>query len=760
ATSSLELGIDIGAIDLVVQIQSPRNISAALQRIGRSGHLLTRSSKGRIVVTKGEELVEAAAVIRAIRECLLDQIRIPHQPLDVLAQQVIAAVASEPWSISDLHRLVRRSACYDDLDLDDFVSVIRGLAEPLPAEVKGMAPRLFWDRANGRLYPRRGSRLLALTSGGTIPDAGLYDVVVHGTDLKVGTLDEEFVSESLPGDVFLLGSRAWRLANVEADRVVVEDATGMLPTVPFWRGEHPSRSWELGLLVGHLRREAASRLDDPGWADWAREACGLERRAAHALRAWLAKGREVLGRIPDDCQLVVESFPDELGGRQMVLHSVFGMKVNGAWGLALKEELRRRFGFLVEASHVDDGILLAFQPGQATPAPERVPFLIDPDRLEGLLARAVIGSPLFTTRFRHAAVRALFIPRMVRGARMPAWLQRLRADALMEAVGGQPDFSLVAETLRECCHEAFDLPRLKEILRRLSTGNLTVTTVEGVIPSPFTYPLLLAWDWAYLDAGHAEERRSDAVSMRKAWPGAPAGPLDPEIIERVESELQATIPERRARSADELAVLLDELGDLDEDEVGQRVAGDPGAFLDSLRREGRIAQVGFRNGRSAWINANDATLYAKLDAEGLERIMLRWFRRRGPVTLATLAARYGVPESELLPVLQRLDSQGAIRNGHFLTNLPAPQYVHRSILEEIQRRQLRARRKTIPLARAEDFQAFLLRWQHCHPDHRLVGPEGLLRVIEPLQGEDFPATFWEQELLPARLESYDPAWLD
>ncbi len=759
ATSSLELGIDIGTIDLVVQVQSPRNIAAALQRIGRSGHLLSRSSKGRIVVTKGEELLEAAALVRAIRERELDHLQIPQQPLDVLAQQVVAAVAAEPWSVSELYRLVRQSACYGDLELQDFQTVIRGLSEPLRAEVKGAAPRLSWDRVNDRLYPRRGSRLLAITSGGTIADAGLYDAVVRETDIKVGTLDEEFVMESLPGDVFLLGSRAWRLVKVQADRVIVEDADGMLPTVPFWRGEHPSRSWELAIQVGCLRRDAAQRLDDPTFEQWAQEECGLEARAASAFKAWLAKGREVLGAVPDDRELVVESFPDDLGGRQIVLHSVFGMRVNGAWGLALKEELRRRFGLVAEASHVDDGILLAFAPGQTPPPPERIPFLVDPERLDALLARALIGSPLFTTRFRHAAVRALFIARMVRGQRTPAWLQRLKADALLEAVGGQPDFPLVAETLRECCHDALDLSRLKEVLERLGSGALSVKHVESVIPSPFTYPLLLAWDWAYLDAGHAEERRSDAVAMLKAWPGAP-GPLDSEVVETVEAELQATILERRARDANELAVLLEELGDLDDEEISARVAGDPQQRVDELSRDQRIAQVALPNGRRAWINANERGLYATLAGESLEQILLRCLRHRGPVPLAMLAGRYGVAEAELVSVLQRLESQGLIRSGQYLPQYPSRQYVHRSVLEEIQRRQLRARRRTTPLVSTEEFQAFLLRWQHCHPDHRLVGSEGLLKVIEPLQGEDFPVAFWEQEIFSSRLEAYDPAWLD
>ncbi|MBI4561133.1 MAG: hypothetical protein HY724_03735, partial [Candidatus Rokubacteria bacterium] len=322
-----------------------------------------------------------------------------------------------------------------------------------------------------------------------------------------------------------------------------------------------------------------------------------------------------------------------------------------------------------------------------------------------------------------------------------------------------PDFPLVAETLRECCHDALDLPRLRGTLERVRAGSLAVRSVETVIPSPFTYPLLLAWDWAYLDAGHAEERRSDAVPMLKAWRGA-IGPLDSQITDQVEAELQAKTPERRARDANQLAVLLEELGELDEEEVAQRVAGDAGAFLETLRGERRAVQVELPNARKAWINANDTERYASLAGEDLERVVLRCLRQRGPVTLAMLSARYGLPEAGLASVLESLEYRGLIRSGHFSADRPAPQYVHLTVLEEIQRRQLSARRRTTSLKPAEEFQAFLLRWQHCHPEHRLAGPEGLLKVIEPLQGEDFPSAFWEQELLHARLEAYDPAWLD
>src|SRR5881628_2823661 len=753
ATSSLELGIDVGAIDLVVQLQSPRNVAAALQRVGRAGHALSRVSKGRIVVTKGEELVEAAAVVRSIHERTLDRMAMLNAPLDVLAQQIVAAVAAESIDTDALWKRFIQAAPYRALTRETFREVVRSVAEPLPHEVKGVAPRVLWDRVNDRLHARRGTRFLALTSGGTIQDAGLYDVYVAETDLKVGTLDEEFVTESLPGDVFLLGSNAWKIQKVRADRVLVEDAHGMSPTIPFWKGEHPSRSFDLGLAVGRLRRDAAGHVDDPDFAEWARRECGLEPRAAAALRAWLVKAGEVLDGVPDDQGIVVESFADEMGGRHAMIHSVFGMRINGAWGMALKEKVRRAYGLVAEAAHVDDGLLLSFAPGQIPPtSPERLATLVTPEEVDDLLGRALIGSPLFGTRFRHAAVRSLFIPRTYKGQRTPAYLMRLKADALLEAVGGVPDFPVVAETLRECFEDALDVPRLKRVLERLHDGEMWTRHVDTPLPSPFVYPLLLAWDWAYLDAGHAEERRSDAVVMRKAW-SVSAGPLRPEIVATVEAELQKTTPERRARDANELAAILDDLGDLTAAEVAERALGDADELVASLHGERRVVQVELASGRRAWIAASDAPLYAAVATpEGLERVALRLTRTRGPVTPGWLAARYGLPPESA--------AQALVRRGEFLADQLGPQYVHVAVLEEIQRRQVHARRVPRPVATAERFSAFLLRRHHLHPDHRLVGPPGVLAALELLQGEDFPVRLWEQDLLPARVGDYEREWLD
>src|SRR5439155_1628247 len=402
------------------------------------------------------------------------------------------------------------------------------------------------------------------------------------------------------------------------------------PTIPFWKGEHPSRSFDLGLAVGRLRRDAAGHVNDPDFAEWARRECGLEPRAAAALRAWLVKAGEVLDGVPDDQGIVVESFADK-------------------------------------------------------------------------------------------------------GQRTPAYLMRLKADALLEAVGGVPDFPVVAVTLRECFEDALDVPRLKRMLERLHDREMWTRHVDTPLPSPFVYPLLLAWDWAYLDAGHAEERRSDAVSMRKAW-SVSAGPLRPEIVAGVEAELQKTAPDRRARDANELAAILDDLGDLTREEIAERSAADPDALIEARRAERRITEAEFTGGRRAWIPTADAMHYAALATDaGLERVALRLLRTRGPVTADWVAQRYGLSREEATATLERLTERGLVRRGEFLAGAPGPQYVHIAVLEEVQRRQVHARRLPRPVATAEQFSAMLLRRHHLHPEHRLAGPTGVLAAVELLQ---------------------------
>ena len=511
------------------QVQSPRNVAAALQRVGRAGHLLSRTSKGRIVVTKGEELMEAAAVVRSIRAGQLDRVTMPEAPLDVLAQQIIAAVAAESLDVDTLYARFTNAAPYRGLARETFLHVVRAISEPLPLEVRA-APRVLWDRVNDRLHTRRGSRFLALTAGGTIPDAGLYDVYVADTDLKVGTLDEEFVTESLPGDVFLLGSHAWKIAKVTGRPRPGGGRPRHVADHPVLEGRASSRSWDLGVAVGRLRRDAADRLDTPDFAEWsARECgCGCARRGSHARLAGESR-RGAAGR------------PRRPGHRRRILLRRDGRTARDdplglrhadqrAWGWRCVSRCGGASVSLAEASHVDDGILLSFAPGQVPPPPERLVTLVGPEDLDPLLGEALIGSPLFGTRFRHCAIRALFIPRMTRGQRTPAYLQRLKADALLESGAASPTSRWWPRRCGSASTTRYDVPRLKRLLERLQDREMWVRHVD----TPLALALRLSaccWPGTgrISSAGHAEERRADAVVMRKAWTVAP-GPLRPEIV--------------------------------------------------------------------------------------------------------------------------------------------------------------------------------------------------------------------------------------
>ena len=759
ATSSLELGIDVGAIDLVVQLQSPRNIAAALQRVGRAGHLLSRTSKGRIVVTKGEELLEAAAVVRSIHERHLDRVVMPDAPLDVLAQQIVAAVAAESLTIEALHARLRNAAPYRQLERDTLVAVIRSLAEPLPAEVKGAAPRILWDRVNDRLHARRGSRFLALTSGGTIPDNGLYDVFVAETDLKVGTLDEEFVTESLPGDVFLLGSHSWKIVKVRADRVLVEDAQGMSPTIPFWKGEHPSRSWELGVAVGRLRRDAAERLDRPDFTTWAATTCGLDAHAASAMHAWLVKAGEVLDGVPDDQGIVVESFSDEMGGRHAMIHSVFGMKVNGAWGMVLKEKLRR-VGLVAEASHVDDGILLSFAPGQVPPSPERLVTFVAPEEVDTLLGKALIGyaalrhalPPLRDSRALHPAD----VPRPAH-TRLSATAQGRRAARVGRRSGRVPDRGRDApRVFPRRARRPPPASAARARARRRDVGPTRGHAAALAVRLSLAARVGLGVPGRRPRRGAPGRRGHDAQGVVRGAGPAEAGdrrggrgraPEDGCRSPRARRQRAGGDPGRSRRP----------------DRRGDRRAGGrrPAGLIGALAAERRVLALDFASGRRAWVSATDVTIYAALDTtDGLERLALRLLRTRGPVTAAWLAERYGLALAAATSTLDRLAARGLVRQGSYLAETAAPQFVHIAVLDEIQRRQVHARRVPRPVASAEQLSAFLLRRHHLHPDHRLIGPPGVLAALELLQGEDLPVRVWEQDLLSARVENYEREWLD
>jgi len=806
ATGSLELGIDIGTIDLVCQIESPRSVVTALQRIGRSGHWLGATPKGLLFPLTRDDLVECAALIRAVRSGALDRIEIPEGCLDVLAQQVAGITADEEWETEALLGLVRRSYCYRSLTSGEFENVLTMCAERLPTEPKGVAPTVYWDRVRGRVKGRRNARLAAITSGGTIPDTTNYDVYLEPEGIKLGQVEEDFAQESMKGDIFTLGNAPWRIVKVERGRMVVESAAGLPPTIPFWHGEAPGRTGELSREVGRLRRELAARLDDPdGARRWLQDECGLDEAGARIAVDFVGQQAQVAGVVPDGETLLAERFFDSLGGTQIVLHTPFGMRVNRAWGLALSKRLCRTFNFEIQSAATDDAILLSLGPRHSFPL-DLVWAFLSPESVKETLTQAVLAAPLFETRFRHAAVRALLIPRFQRGRKVPAYLQRLRATDLLAAcfpaqqacqdnrIGEPdipvPDYPLVRETLRECLEEALDLPRLTELLSDLRAGRLRTVTKELPLPSAFAHKILAAWDYSYLDDAPREERRSRTVTTHRGVVAEllateeMAGFLAPEIIARVIAEVSRSADGFRARDVDELVeLLLKEMGPLDEVEIARRVEGDATQLLDVARSQGRAVRVRLGDAEKLfWVAVEDFPLYrAAYDhyvieddrmvpasaqrepwepEEARRELIRRRLRHVGPSTPEDLAEQLALASVDVARALAALEAEGSCFQGRFVEGVETIQFCERTILERIHRATLARLRQEIEPVAPDRFVDFLCRWQHVAPGGRLNGADGLSEILTQLQGLELPASSWERDILPLRLAGYRPELLD
>ncbi|MGH7567434.1 MAG: DEAD/DEAH box helicase, partial [Gemmatimonadales bacterium] len=623
ATGSLELGIDVGAIECVCLVEPPRAITTAIQRIGRSGHWLGATPRGRLFALTRDDLLEGAALIRAIGAGRLDPVEIPRNPLDVLAQQIVAATADTEWEADRLFDLVRRTLPYRDLPRANFDRVLRMEAERLPTEPKGVAPRVHWDTIRGRVRGRRGARLAVVTSGGTIPDTTDYDVVLEPEGLRLGQVNEDFAQESMRGDIFTLGNAPWRILRVQRGRMVVESAAGLPPTIPFWHGELPGRTAALSTEVARLRADLATRLDDPeGAAGWLGETAALEPDAARQAVEFVRRQAASVGIVPTDTELLVERFFDSLGGTQVVLHTPYGMRVNRAWGLALAKRVCRSFNFEIQSAATDDAVLLSFGPRHAFPL-EAIWSYLAPATVQDTLVQAVLQAPLFETRFRQAAVRALVILRQAGGRRVPAYLQRLRATDLLAACFPAqamcadnrapdldvpiPDHPLVTETLRECLEDALDLPRLRAVLEGIRLGTIRTATREVPVPSPFAHKILAAWDYAFLDDAPREERRSRTVQTHRgllqevATGDQLAGVLDVEAIDRVAAEVGGRGPGTQARDVDELCEALKDAGPQTEAELGFRVEGDPVPLLARLAGDGRAVRATRGSGHHVWL---------------------------------------------------------------------------------------------------------------------------------------------------------------
>ncbi len=781
ATASLELGIDIGTVDLVCQIGSPRSIAAALQRVGRAGHWVGALPKGRLFCTTRDEMIECAAVVRAIRSGVLDKIEIPHAPLDILAQQLVAISATGEWKEDDLFDLVRSAYPYRDLTRKSFNSVIEVLSEGIATMRGRRGAMLHRDQVNGVIKGRRGARLVAITNGGAIPETTQYQVIAEPENTLVGTLDEDFAVESLAGDIFLLGTTSWRIKRVEAGRVRVEDAHGMPPSIPFWNGEAPGRTIELSREVSRLREDifAYSRPEsgapciDPSSTSsteppcvsmrtsedavaWLERECSLEKRGAEQAVEYVNAGQQALGVVPSQDVIVAERFFDEGGGMQLIIHSPFGSRINKAWGLALRKRFCRTFNFELQAAATDNGLVLSLSDQHSFPLELVFDFLKTPT-VEHVLTQAMLDSPIFGARWKWNAQRALAVLRFAGGHKVPPPLQRMRADDLLAAcfpdqvacaenLTGEiriPDHPLVNETIDNCLHEAMDLNGLIGILDRIAAGTLRTVAVDTPEPSPFCHEILNANPYAYLDDAPLEERRTRAVIIRRTLKPDEAGgmgALDPAAIQQVADESWPVV-----RDADELHDALLTLIILPPVEQWTW-------FFDQLQAKGRASVV---NGH--WVATE------RLDRTADYVAILRgWMDSIGPTTSADIAKRLSLPEIEVEIALAHLEAEGQILRGSWTLqgNSSATEFCHRRIVARIHRLTLGRLRKEIEPVSAGDFMRFLCRWQHMARGTQLHGVDGLFHVLKQLQGYEIPASAWETSVLPRRIVDYDPELLD
>ncbi len=789
ATASLELGIDIGPVELVCQIGSPRSIATLLQRVGRSGHARGATAKGRVYPTTRDELVEAVALLRAVRAGQLDRVLPPRAPLDVLAQQIVAACAADAWPEDRLFELARRAAPYADLDRADFDAVVEMLADGIQTGRGRRGAYLHRDRVHRVLRGRRAARLAALTSGGAIPETADYRVVADPDDTTVGTVNEDWAIESMAGDVFLLGSTSWRIRRVEAGVVRVVDAQGAPPSIPFWLGEAPARTAELSAAVGELRDALDRRLADGATSDaaaWLATEAGVDLRVATDVVRYLAAARGALGALPSQRQVIFERFFDETGGMQLVVHSPYGGRINRALGLALRKRFCRRFDFELQAAASDDAVVLSLGPGQSFPL-EDVPQFLSPRDAAEVLTQALLLSPMFQVRWRWNLGRALIVLRQRGGRRVPPPIQRMEADDLMAAVfpalaGCQenagagpvevPDHPLVRQTMYDCLHEATDVDGLVHLLDGFRSGAVRALFRETTEPSPLAHEILNGRPYTFLDDAPLEERRTRAVAMRRGLPetARDLAQLDPEAIARVREEARPD-----CRDAEELHDLLLEL-------VLVRPEAADASWFDELARARRAARVQTPTG-ALWLAAEQrpqvdalfpgasiepdvevpAGIPTHADEEDAAVLVVRGhLGRLGPCTVTDLSAHTGLPETRVVGALARLEAAGVVLRGRFdpaRADEPV-EFCDRRLLARIHRYTTDRLRREIEPVSAQDLIRFLLRWQHVAPGAQLEGRRGLLAAIEQLQGFEVAAGAWEASVLPARVTGYRPEWLD
>jgi ATP-dependent helicase Lhr and Lhr-like helicase len=776
ATSSLELGIDMGAVDLVIQVESPKSVSRGLQRVGRAGHGLGETSKGRVFPKFRADLLECAVVAKRMRTGEIEETVIPQNPLDVLAQHLVSMAALDEWNVDEVERLVTAAEPFHDLSREQLENVLDMLDGRYPSDrFAELRPRIVWDRAAGTMHGRRGARQLVVTNAGTIPDRGLYGV--HLPDgRRVGELDEEMVYEARAGQTFLLGATTWRIEEITRDRVIVTPAPGAPGAVPFWKGDGIGRPAELGRAIGAFAREAVSRDSTELAAEY-----DLDRHAAENLVAYLREQQAATRVVPSDETIVVERFRDEIGDWRLCVLSPFGGRVHAAWGLALGQKIREERQLEADAIWSDDGIVIRLPDADEPPPAELV--MIEPDELEDLVVRELSGSALFGSHFRENAARSLLIPRAYPGKRTPLWQQRLKAQSLLEVARDFPRFPVVLETYRECLRDVLDLPSLAEILRDLHSRRLSMVEVETPTASPFASSLLFDYVATYMYEGDAPnaERRAAALALDRDLLRELLGQeelrelIDPEALEEVEAHLQQRAEAGRAGDRDALQQILRNIGDLTAVECAERVAEGYSAasMLEKLMAERRVAAVRV-GGEERYIAAEDAGLYR--DALGvpppaglpetfledhpdaLRALVRRYARSHGPFPTAQLAARYGIDPA---PALRELEREGALVRGELLPGGTEREWCDADVLRRVRRASLAHLRREVEAVDRAQLARFLPSWQNVDA-HRPAGAgiDRLREALVSLQGVSLTPRVWESDVLLRRLGAYSPTWLD
>jgi ATP-dependent helicase Lhr and Lhr-like helicase len=776
ATSSLELGIDMGAVDLVIQVESPKSVARGMQRVGRAGHELGAVSKGRIFPKFRSDLLECAVVAKRMRSGEIEETVIPRNPLDVLAQQIVAMVADEEWEVDELERVVKSAEPYEELSREQLENVLDMLDGRYPSErFAELRPRVVWDRAAGTVRGRKGARQLAVTNAGTIPDRGLFGV--HLPDgRRVGELDEEMVYEARAGQVFLLGASSWRIEEITRDRVIVTPAPGVPGAIPFWRGEGIGRPVELGRAIGEFSREAVAAEPEQLASDY-----DLDALAAENLVAYLREQQAATRVVPSDQTIVVERFRDEIGDWRLCVLSPFGGRVHAAWGLALAAKIRAELELEADAIWSDDGIVIHLPDSDQAPASDLV--LLAPDEVEDLIVGELSGSALFGARFREAAGRSLLIPRAYPGKRTPLWQQRLKSQSLLEVARDFPRFPVTLETYREVLRDVLDLPALGEILRDLASRRLSLVEVETKTASPFASSLLFDYVATYMYEGDTPnaERRAAALALDRELLRELLGQeelrelIDPAALADVEDSLQHRIEQARAVDRDQLQVILRRLGDLTDEEAAERVAEGYSAesMLAKLKSERRAARVRIA-GEERWIAAEDGGLYRdalgvpvtaglpdsflETVAEPMETLLRRYARTHVPFPTAQAARRFGVDPT---PALKRLEAAGELVRGELLPGGSEREWCDPDVLRRLRRASLAVLRKEVEAADVSELARFLVSWQNVDAYRAAgAGPDRLREILVPLQGVALTPEVWERDVLPRRLGAYSQTWLD